>query len=311
MLKILVVSPTAIPTPPDGYGGIELLTYYLCIGFREKGCSVTLIASRGSRFENLVEAGSEYDAGCKAAEISREYDVVLDRTHLKTVSLFKTGKPTYSTVYYTDRAGEGVNIYPSKAVWKAYGGEGYVIYDGIDTSIYESKNREEYFLFLSRIAPIKGVHIVVDIFKKINLPLKVAGHTGFFSYDRKYIEDVKKKCTGKIEFIGDISLKDKVELLSHARALVMLPLWLESSCIVFMEALASGCPIISWDNGSPREIVKHGETGYIAEKGNIKQVEEYIYRIDEIDNGKCIEASKYFTYSRMVEDYLKAFTNEQ
>jgi glycosyltransferase involved in cell wall biosynthesis len=295
-----------LPTPPKGYGGIELLTHYLCRGLEELGCRVTLIAAPGSRFRRLVEAVDEYEAAVKAAIIHEGCDALIDRTHRKTLSLLAVDKPLLNTVYYTDEAGRGVNIYPSKAVWKSYGGRGEVIYDGIDTSIYTpSKSREEYFLAFSRIAPIKGIHLVVDIFKRINKPLKVAGHTGFFSYDRKYVEDVREKCTGKIEFVGDVDPETKIDLLAHAKALVMLPLWLESSCIAFMEALASGCPVVTWDYGSPREIVKHKVTGYVAERGNIKQVEKYILEIDEINNGKCVESAEYFSYKRMAQDYLK------
>lgn len=50
----------------------------------------------------------------------------------------------------------------------------------------------------------------------------------------------------------------------------------ETMGIGTLEAMACGVPIVGWDFGGQREIVKHGETGFLAPYGDYKALANYI-----------------------------------
>ena len=70
--------------------------------------------------------------------------------------------------------------------------------------------------FLGRIAPIKGTHLAIEIAKKSGIPLKIAGEVQ--PIYREYFErEVKPHIDGKfIEFVGEVDLAEKNELLGNA-----------------------------------------------------------------------------------------------
>jgi glycosyltransferase involved in cell wall biosynthesis len=305
-IKLGVISTPLIPTPPiDGYGGIELLVAELVKNLEELGFRARLYASPRSMKPSLgLSYGFSEDELAKKAlqdRLDGLIDVVVDWSHFKRYS--QLDSRVISQVFWTDYEGRNT-VYPSKAVARAYGKpNGAVIYPGIDTSKYTSRSKEDWFIFFSRIIPEKGVEKAIAIARMANIRLKVVGHTGRFA-NQQYVEKIKSMCTGKIEWVGEVSEKEKIDLLSHARGLIFKPTWLESFGIFIVEALASGCPcIVSTDSGGPAEIVVHGETGYIC--STVKEYCSAINRIEEIDSKKCIERAGYFSSGRMAVDWGK------
>lgn len=99
---------------------------------------------------------------------------------------------------------------------------GKVIYPGIDPLAYRSNDeRENWFLFFNRISSFKGADIAVRIAKNLGIKLKIAGHDGYFASDQSYVDLIKQECDGEqIEYLGEVSFGQKVNLLSRAKALL-------------------------------------------------------------------------------------------
>jgi glycosyltransferase involved in cell wall biosynthesis len=305
-MKIAVLSPTVIETPPKEYGGIELLVGELVKELEKLNHEVTLFAKSGSYIPNggLVECNSEEE--CSEKAFKDNFDIIHDWTHKKTSMNFSYfSNKIFSTPFYTDV--KGLNpIYPSKIVANSFGENGPVVYPGIDISKYSfRKDKEDYFIYFGRIAPIKGVHIVITIAKRIGINLKIAGHEGFFAYDKEYIKMIKEMCSGKIEYIGSVSFNEKIDLLSHAKGFLFYPLWLESFGITVVESLLCGTPIITRNFGGPAEQVEHEVSGYLCSSPN--EMEEYIKKIDNILPENCRKRGEYFSSERMALDYLKIY----
>ncbi|MEM0232584.1 MAG: glycosyltransferase [Candidatus Nezhaarchaeales archaeon] len=305
--RIGIVSTSMIPTPPrESYGGIELLVGELVKELEKIGYRVRLYALDSDLKPRLgvVRGDSEAELAMKAYEDWRdgEIDVVLDWSHQKFTSRHPISRIA-SMCFWTDAVGLNP-VYPSRAVARAFGdGEGRVIYPGIDISRYKfSKSREDWFLFFSRIIPEKGVEKAIAIARASGVRLKVAGHTGRFAYDREYVERVKKLCTGKIEWVGEVSEKEKIDLLSHARGLIFSPVWLESFGIFLVEALASGCPcIVSAECGGPSEQIEHGKSGFKC--WSMGDFVWAVMNVDKIDPEECRSRARYFTSERMAKDW--------
>jgi len=53
-MKICVISTTVIKCPPDGYAGLEMISWQCANGLHKKGHEVTLIAPKESTTETRV-----------------------------------------------------------------------------------------------------------------------------------------------------------------------------------------------------------------------------------------------------------------
>ena len=109
-----------------------------------------------------------------------------------------------------------------------------------------------------------------------------------------------------VEFIGEISDKDKSEFLSGAMALLVPINWPEPFGLVMIEAMACGTPVIAFNRGSVPEIVDEGVTGFIVEdeNGAIGAVD----RLPRLSRERIRhEFERRFTARRMAEDYLAVY----
>jgi glycosyltransferase involved in cell wall biosynthesis len=84
--------------------------------------------------------------------------------------------------------------------------------------------------------------------------------------DQQYFETVVKPLlsTTGVEYVGEISEREKVQFLGQALALLFPIDWAEPFGLVMIEALACGTPVIARPCGSVPEVLKDGITGFIA-----------------------------------------------
>ncbi|MGH9394274.1 MAG: glycosyltransferase, partial [Terriglobales bacterium] len=67
-----------------------------------------------------------------------------------------------------------------------------------------------------------------------------------------------------IEYVGEVNLKEKNELLGGARALLFPIAWEEPFGLVMIEAMACGAPVLAFGRGSVPEVVANGASGWIC-----------------------------------------------
>ena len=64
--------------------------------------------------------------------------------------------------------------------------------------------------------------------------------------------------------LGEMTIAEKLDLLSRAKA-VLFPIgWDEPFGLVMAEAMACGTPVIATPRGSVPEVIADGETGFIV-----------------------------------------------
>ncbi len=57
------------------------------------------------------------------------------------------------------------------------------------------------------------------------------------------------------------------------------PSWEEPFGMVFLEAMAMAKPVVAWNSGAAPEVISHGETGLLVERGRVPELAEAIVRL--------------------------------
>jgi len=70
--------------------------------------------------------------------------------------------------------------------------------------------------------------------------------------------------------------------------------------------MMSGIPVVTFDIGSNKELVKDKETGYVAK--SFRGLVSALKKVNKIDRNKCrTRAEKYFSVEKMVDGYEKVY----
>ena len=135
-------------------------------------------------------------------------------------------------------------------------------------------NGEKILIHISNFRLVKRVTDVIRIFnlvvKKIPSKLVLVGD----GPDRSNCENLCRELQlgDNVKFLGKQA--ELVELLSAAD-LFLMPSQSESFGLSALEAMACEVPVISSSVGGLPELVVHGETGYIAEIGDVERMAKY------------------------------------
>ena len=186
-----------------------------------------------------------------------------------------------------------------------------IVPNGIDMSKYPStsKKRGEYFAWLGSFIAEKGPHLAIQAAKQAGVPLVLAGTIDRHRPDaRRYFhEEIEPQIDGTmIKYIGPVNLSQKVKLLSQARGFLNPIEWEEPFGLVMIEAMAAGCPVISFRRGAAPEIVVDHKTGFL-----VHTPDEMVQAISEIDTIDRESTRKHveenFSARIMAEKYTRAY----
>jgi glycosyltransferase involved in cell wall biosynthesis len=182
-----------------------------------------------------------------------------------------------------------------------------VVYNGIEMSHYcpTGRKRGDFFVWLGRFVPEKGAHLAIEAAKRAEVPLVLAGTIDRYLQEamRYFHEVIEPQIDGaNVKYIGPVNMKQKLNLLSRARGFLNPIEWEEPFGMVMIEAMALGCPVISFARGAAPEIVVHGRTGFLVQ--HLDEMVQYIPKIDEIDRETArLHVDRYFSAQTMAENY--------
>jgi glycosyltransferase involved in cell wall biosynthesis len=145
---------------------------------------------------------------------------------------------------------------------------------------YGGEEPGDYFLYLGRLIPRKGVHIAEAACMKIGAPLKIAG---FGDHKPTYGE-----------LVGEVGIEERGRLLSKARAVFVPTLYVEPFGGVAVEAMMCGTPVITTDWGAFTETVENGKNGY-----RCRTLDDFCTAAKEVDHlyRRDIRNAAHFKYS--------------
>jgi glycosyltransferase involved in cell wall biosynthesis len=161
-----------------------------------------------------------------------------------------------------------------------------VVHNAIDVQTYPFRSdKEDYLLCLARVSPEKGIHLAIEVARRLSMPLVIAGKVD--RVDREYFETTIEPLVDglRVRFFGEANAEDKRELYANARCLLVPICWEEPFGLVMPEAMACGTPVVAFARGAAPEIVLDGETGFLVD--DVDQMVEAVRHIRAIDPKRC------------------------
>ncbi|EQB64553.1 MAG: N-acetylglucosaminyl-phosphatidylinositol biosynthetic protein related protein [Thermoplasmatales archaeon I-plasma] len=173
-------------------------------------------------------------------------------------------------------------ISPSKLVadyLRTFGNESRIVPVGIDLSKFIfSDRKEDYYFFVGRLTTDKGVIELLEAASQLpEKRFKIAGTGPLKSTVMDYAQRFKN-----IEYLGYVSEAEKIELLTNAKLLVA-PSRAETFGVVFIEAMASGTPVIGSSETREIGILKDNFNGWFVRYGDANALVSKLRELDGKD----------------------------
>ncbi|HLJ85871.1 MAG TPA: glycosyltransferase family 4 protein [Candidatus Angelobacter sp.] len=334
-MKIALIAPPFIAVPPKKYGGTELFISELASSLSRQGIDVTVYANGESTVpvelrwiyekENWPIRG-EVDTSLKglnhAAWAVKEAAGDADIIHLNSACGLSFSRyvetPLVYTVHHAHEP-ELTDYYMSMSPDISYVSISdfqrsklplariQTIHHGIDPNCYRiAPKKRPYLSFLGRIAPSKGTHIAIEIAKLSGIPLKIAGEIQP-AYTQYWEHAVRPHIDGRfIEYIGEIGLEEKNELLGSSMAMLFPIQWDEPFGLVMIEAMACGTPVLATPGGSVREVVEEGISGYV--RFSPSELADCARELKIAPETVRQHFEQHFSVDRMAEDYSQLYS---
>lgn len=140
-----------------------------------------------------------------------------------------------------------------------------------------------YVLFASRIVPEKGLHYLLDVWRRgnIDLPLVVAGDS---SFSQDYVDKLKATAPSGVHFVGYV-YGGRLASLFRGCGMFVLPSDLEGLPIVLLEALGYGAPVLASDIAPNVEVL--GTFGATFKAGDVDDLERRLLKcLTELDEAR-------------------------
>ncbi|HEX3652282.1 MAG TPA: glycosyltransferase family 4 protein [Rhizomicrobium sp.] len=336
-MRIAQVAPLAESVPPKLYGGTERVVSWLTEELVRHGHHVTLFASgdsntkaelvpvvpRALRLDPNVRECLPHNLCLIDAVRARadEFDVIHFHVDLLHYPSFRDMADRVVTTlhgqldfpdlhaFYREFAEMPlVSISHSQRApmppvnWLA------TVHHGMPKDLYRPRSNSsgDYFAFVGRICPEKGIEDAIDIAERMQIPLKIGVKVD--NVDRAYFEArVKPRLSSPwVEFIGEVNDRQKNELMGNALATLFPICWPEPFGLVMIESMACGTPVIAYKCGSVPEIIEEGVTGFI-----VKDVDTAVAAAkmaSSLDRNTIRRRFEYrFTVEQMTTKYLDVY----
>jgi glycosyltransferase involved in cell wall biosynthesis len=336
-VRIAQLAPLFVPVPPREYGGTERIVHTLTQELVKRGHDVTLFASGGSETSARLHATSPtslWESGADSlawhaieiedlVERSGQFDVIhshLDalpwlagdryQAPLVTTMHGRLDLPDQHRLLSRFRQWPIVSISNAQRKpvedlplnWRA------TVYHGLDLErIYQpGTGAGGYLAFVSRLTPEKAPDLAIKVAIKAGMKIVVAGVIP--DQERDYFESQVKPLLDHplVEWAGELDDEGKNRVIGGASGFILPIQWDEPFGLVFIEALATGTPIISCPRGSLPELIEHGRHGFLVSSED--ELVEACLKVKTLDRAECRRwVLERFSASRMAADYERVY----
>jgi glycosyltransferase involved in cell wall biosynthesis len=338
-LRIAQVAPPIERVPPEGYGGTERVVYELIVELVRRGHDVTTFASADSDVpgrlvptvpRSLRPAGfgadpSGFIQGTMLMVLDREQEFDLIHSHLEWASVIFARAATVPVVATFHgrldlRWATQVFESPPKASMVAISESQASAHPEVDWTVVHNgltlsdapfeRRRSDALCFVGRVSPEKGIVEAIDIAKRSGRHIRIAAKVGTTPDERAYNDNVfepaRKAAGSLVEYLGELSGRERDHLLATSYATLMPGSWPEPFGLVAIESLACGTPVLARRVGGLAEIIRDGVDGFFGDDDT--QLAFHVPRVADLDRN-AIRASVIdrFSATRMADAYIEVY----
>ena len=135
-------------------------------------------------------------------------------------------------------------------------------------------------IFIGNLIPRKQLIVLVEALSLIETDLWHLDVVGKTDVDSRYFDNVitlvnNLDLRDRITFSGALSDRELSERLNDSDILAVPSSW-EGFGIVYLEGMGFGLPAIATTEGAAKEIIQHGENGYLIDKGDSKALASHL-----------------------------------
>lgn len=224
-----------------------------------------------------------------------------------------------------------------------------VIYNGVDVVEFvprddssTSNSGVKRLLFVGRVSPEKGLHILLEAFKTVirhypQAELQIVGPESIapaefilnLSDDQKvldlarfyrgsYLAQLRQmlspEIAKRVSFLGNFAYPQLPEFYRRADVFICPSVWNDPSPLTIGEAMSSGVPVVATNGGGLPELVVEGETGLLVERGDAPALAEAVLHLlgneslrRSMAKAGRERALRLFSWDKIAQDVLEHY----
>lgn len=266
---------------------------------------------------DIIHAHSAFWGGIAAAFISQKYNIPLVITEHSSLKYAKYTKESYKKFIFEayEKAdfliavGNGLKNelqeYVNRPIEVIHNMVDLKLFDLNENSTAENSKVNENFKFFSCgfLEDGKGMDCLIKAFtksfKREKVTLRIGADGSLKPALKKLIEDLEMD--DQIKLLGALSREEVSKEMKDCDVFVLASEH-ETFGVVYIEALASGKPVIGADNGGAEDIIRE-DNGIIAKKKNVEDLSKALIKIKDnygIYDKYKIRERTIFSYSEKV-----------
>jgi glycosyltransferase involved in cell wall biosynthesis len=332
-VRVALIAPPWAQVPPPSYGGTEAVVDRLARGMQNAGHDVLLFTTGDSTCPvpkaSVYRRAHTHALGSAVVELRHllhayrevgDYDIVHDHTIIGPIYAERHPGLRVVTTNHGPFNDDLCDLYESVADrvpiiaisqhQASTAGKvpiAKVIHHGVDPEAFPvGPGDGGYLTFVGRMAPSKGVREAALVARQAGVPLLIAAKM-WEHHEREYFEEMVQPLLGNgVEYVGEVTERERAELVGHSIGLVNPLDWPEPFGLVMVESLAYGTPVLTFPAGAAPEIVEDGVTGFVCR--DVADMVAAVGRIPALDRAACRRAvEQHFSTERMVREHLELF----
>lgn len=186
-----------------------------------------------------------------------------------------------------------------------------------DKTRIKNKYRLNKFVisYFGALTKHKGIFVLAEIMKRFknmaDISFLVAG---LEEVGTNLLDYIKKNNLNNVVFLSHIPPEDMINIYAVSDIVLIPSIWQEPFSRVVGEAFASSVPVIASNVGGPRELIKHGKTGFLVDPQNIQEWEKKIINLitnsslrQQFKKNAKQDAVKRFRENIIIQELIKIY----
>lgn len=333
-MKIGIIAHSVFPIKQPYLGGLERFIHQLATKLADEGLDITLYCHKDSAdgpYKKIVFTDFEYKFDNNYDSLNLDYLSLIEELKVNSydllhnnslnsdiLSLSKYNTPFLTTIHVPPIAGFEQSVYEnffnknsfyniiSSSCLKSWGAldRCKVIHNGIDVNEWNHNLGERKgAIWFGRICPEKGVENSIVAAKEAGIHLTVAGIIN----NHDYFNRLKFFYKDYFTYIGLCNHQELNKLIATSKVFIKAPVWEEPFGLVYLESLACGTPIATYNSNIAKELLNN-KVARIS-NSNPQSLSIAINRAVNLNKEDCrLHVKENFSLSTMVNNYIEYYT---